>query len=89
MTSAERIQLARAEEQVRELEPRLLRRWERDTWAVRAVKRPPAPRKVKRPCLAGDCGGRVVGLGYCRRHLGKVRFGVALDVDMRNPRRGR
>lgn len=78
--------MRRADEQVSAVSN--VQRWERDTWDVEADRRPPRKRRRAR-CLAGDCDSPPVTFGYCRRHIGKVRAGVALDIDVidKRPRR--
>ncbi len=77
MTPLDLVVLRRADEQVANL--RLVQHWERDSWDVPAARRPPR-KKSRARCLAGDCDERPVAFGYCRRHIGKVRAGVALDI---------
>ena len=81
MTSAERIQLQRAEEQVAALGP--WRRYEREPNQWRITGPGSAPLQPKpHPCLQGYCSRRVIAFGYCRVHLGQVRSGVALHLDL-------
>ena len=64
-------------------------RYERERDPERIVgPRPRQPRaKRTRPCLAGDCSGRVKAFGYCHKHAQQIRGGVALDRDVRSERR--
>lgn len=82
MTVLDRIVIARAEAQLARwnyrAEPVTHDRWQiRGDWTKDRVPRPP-----KRPCFAGGCASRVIGHGYCRLHLERIRRGFPYDSDL-------
>jgi hypothetical protein len=77
MSPLDAIVIARADEQAQAV--RFDHGWERDSWAVKGPQPKPARKKSRARCLAGDCDGRVVAMGYCQMHAHRIRRGHPVD----------